>query len=209
MLLDNIIKVEPVNPSIVITWMLGARCNYDCMYCPTEWHDSTSQHPDLEQLIKVWDNMITNTAHQELGYKINFTGGEVTANKSFIPLLRHIRSSNVNITHVGITTNGSASKNYYLELATLLDSISFSTHSEFFNEKEFFSKVHSINQVMQRPQKSVHVNIMDEFWNQERLALYIKWLEDHKISHSINTINYNRKTRDLPNMQGVYNIEQL
>jgi MoaA/NifB/PqqE/SkfB family radical SAM enzyme len=163
------------------------------------------------EIIDVTDyhKMTLKQIEKELGYKINFTGGEITANKSFIPLLKHIRSSNVKITHVGITTNGSASKNYYLELATLLDSISFSTHSEFFNEKEFFSKVHSVNQVMHRPQKSVHVNIMDEFWNQERSLLYIKWLKDHKISHSINTINYNRKTRDLPTMQGVYNIEQL
>lgn len=209
MLLNNIVKVEPAQPSISISWMLGARCNYDCMYCPTEWHDSTSQHPNLDQMIKVWDNMVSKTSHQGLGYKLSFTGGEVTANKSFIPLLKHIRSDNIKIDHIGITTNGSASKNYYLELVNLLDSISFSTHSEFFNEQDFFSKVASVNQIMHRPQKSVHVNIMDEYWNKDRSQLYIKWLEQNNVSYSVNSINYNNKIRDLPVMQGVYNIEQL
>ena len=209
MLSENIIKVEPSQPSISISWMLGARCNYDCMYCPTEFHDSTSQHPDLAQLIKVWDNMVSKTANQNLGYKISFTGGEVTANKSFIPLLEHIRATNVKINHIAITTNGSASKNYYLKLTKLVDSISFSTHSEFFNEQEFFNKVVEINQVMHRPQKSVHVNIMDEFWNQHRVPLYTKLLEQNNVSYSVNLIDYNKKIRESPSMQGVYNIEQI
>ena len=209
MLSDNIIKVEPSQPSISISWMLGARCNYDCMYCPTELHDSTSRHPDLDQLIKVWDNIVSKTANQNLGYKISFTGGEVTANKSFISLLEHIQASNVKINHIAITTNGSASKNYYLKLTKLVDSISFSTHSEFFNEQEFFNKVVEINQVMYRPQKSVHVNIMDEFWNQHRVPLYTKLLEQNNVSYSVNLIDYNKKIRESPSMQGVYNIEQL
>jgi molybdenum cofactor biosynthesis enzyme MoaA len=206
---EHIIKVEPAVPNLAITWMLGSRCNYDCMYCPTELHDSTSKHPDLNQLIKVWNSMVNKTQHHDLGYKLSFTGGEVTANKSFVPLLEYIRASDIKINHIGITTNGSASKRYYLKLAKLVDSISFSTHSEFFNEQEFFNKVLAVDQVMQRPQKSVHVNIMDEFWNQDRITMYTKWLDQHSISNSVNIINYTKKIRKFPIIQGVYNIEQL
>lgn len=204
---ENIIKIAPAIPSLSITWMIGSRCNYDCMYCPTELHDSTSKHPNISQLIQVWNNMVEKTQHHNLSYKLSFTGGEVTANKSFIPLLEYIRTSDVKIDHINITTNGSASERYYIRLSKLVDSISFSTHSEFFNEQEFFNKVLAVNQVMSRPEKSTHVNIMNEFWNQDRIPQYIKWLNQHNISHTVNSVNYNKKIREFPIMQGVYNIE--
>jgi molybdenum cofactor biosynthesis enzyme MoaA len=206
---EHIIKVEPITPSISISWMLGSRCNYDCMYCPTELHDVTSKHPSFEQLVSVWDSMVKKTQHQHIGYKLSFTGGEVSANRNFIPLLEHIRSSNVTINQIVVTTNGSASEKYYIRLSHLVDAISFSVHSEFFNEQDFFNKVLAVSKLMQRPKKSTHVNIMDEFWNQQRIPLYTAWLDQHNISYSVNKIDYLQKIRSTPVLKGVYNIEQI
>ena len=140
---------------------------------------------------------------------MSFTGGEVTANKSFLPLIEYLTAGNFNIKQIFITTNGSASENYYLRLSKLVTGISFSTHSEFFNEAEFFAKVHKINSVMIRPEKSVHVNIMDEYWNQDRILLYQSWLDKNNISNSINKINYPNDNQIIPIINGIKNIESI
>ena len=42
----------PHQGSIKIEWNLGKRCNFDCSYCPSEIHDNTSPHTDIEILKK-------------------------------------------------------------------------------------------------------------------------------------------------------------
>jgi len=200
-----IVKVDPAEPAISLTWMLGSRCNYNCMYCPSELHDSTSLHPSLETLQTIWRNFYNKTHYQLMPYKISFTGGEVTANRSFLPLVSWLKDQ-YQVDKIIVTTNGSASKNYYLKLAKLVDAISFSTHSEFFNEREFFLKVQAVNDTMIRPQKSVHVNIMDEYWNQDRIKIYQQWLDQRSISNSVNSIDYDRQTQSVPQFQGVMNL---
>jgi hypothetical protein len=179
------------------------------MYCPEELHNNTSTHPSLEKLKLAWNNLYTKTQYLNLPYKISFTGGEVTANKSFLPLIEYIKNGNFNIGQLGVTTNGSASLNYYQRLCNLIDVISFSTHSEFFNEAEFFYKVEQLDKIMIRPEKSLHVNIMDEYWNQDRIALYQAWLQDRTISHSLNRINYDRQIRTQVLHQGTQNLETI
>jgi len=205
----KIIRVEPTIPMISLTWMIGARCNYDCMYCPSELHDKTSSHPDLEKLKTAWQSLYQKTKEQQLPYKISFTGGEVTANKSFLPLIEYLTTGEFDIGQLIVTTNGSASLNYYKKLARLVDAISFSTHSEFIEEKTFFNKALVINSMMIRPEKSFHLNIMNEFWNQDRIELYKSWCQEHNVGYSINTIDYSVQTRTDPILQGIYNLEQV
>lgn len=201
----KIIRVEPTEKTASLTWMIGARCNYDCMYCPSWSHNDDRPHHTFEDLKTVWLNFYSATRDKNLPYKISFTGGEVTANKNFLPLIKFLRQQNVSIRML-LTTNGSASKQYYQRLAALVDSISFSTHSEFFDEKKFFEKVLLINQQMIRPEKSVHVNIMDEYWNQDRIESYKQLLDANSVSYSVNTIDYSAKIRDFPMQKGQLNL---
>ena len=203
---DEIIRVTPIPEYFNITWMLGSRCNYDCMYCPSELHDSTSRPHDLETMQQAWINIYAKTSDKNLPYKISFTGGEVTANKNFLSLVSWLKSNYPEIGMILTTTNGSASKRYYEQLSQSVDSISFSTHSEFMNEAEFFDKVLATDRLMLRPKKSVHVNIMDEYWNQSRIPLYKEFLEKHNISYSINTIDYTSKIRENILNNGVQNL---
>lgn len=206
--MSKIISVKPAELMFSITWMLGSRCNYDCMYCDPEWHDNTSRPHDLETMQKVWQNIYGKTKHHNLPYKISFTGGEVTANKNFLPLVEWLRSEyNNDIGMILVTTNGSASQAYYERLCTRIEAISFSTHSEHMNEKDFFTKAVAIDKLMQRPKKSLHVNVMDEFWNRDRIPLYENFLKENNISYSINTIKYDHQTRSYPIMQGLANLD--
>lgn len=205
----RIVNIVPVPEYLSMTWMLGARCNYDCMYCPTDLHDAVSVPHDLETLIAAWQNIYVKTAHKNLPYKIAFTGGEVTANKNFLPFVKYLRTNYPAVKMISTTSNGSASLRYYLDLAAHVESISFSTHSEFMDEKLFFGKAIEINKVMQRPIKSFHVNIMDEFWNQDKTAAYSELLSKHNISHSVNAIDYQHQTRAVPVFKGKYNLHEL
>ena len=126
-----------------------------------------------------------------------------------MPLIEYIKNGEFDIGQLLVTTNGSASLNYYQRLCSIIDAVSFSTHSEFFNEAEFFTKVDQLNHVMTRPEKSLHVNIMDEYWNQDRIKLYKTWLQDRDISYSVNSINYNQQTRTHVLDQGKQNLETI
>jgi organic radical activating enzyme len=203
----GIIRVVPVPERIVITWMIGSRCNYDCMYCPNDIHDMVSPHPDLEQMKRVWHSMHQKTQHLGIPYKVSLTGGEVTANKSLLPMIEYLRRPEFNVGEIFVTTNGSASVNYYKKLAALVNGIGFSTHTEFFDESKFFPTVLAINKIMIRPEKSIQVNIMDEYWAQDRIKIYCEWLDRHGIAYSVNKINHAVNTRDFPKKEGVLNFD--
>jgi len=203
--MTKIIKVIPNEKYFSVTWMLGRRCNYDCMYCPAEFHDNISPHKDLKTLQNVWQKIHDKTKHKNLPYKLSFTGGEVTANKFFLPFVQWL-NSNFPMHSIMITTNGSAGLSYYKKIAKELSSISFSTHSEFINEAEFFAKAKILNELMIRPKKSFHINMMNEYWAEDRIKLYKEYCEKHTISYSINEIDYSKKTRDFVKNEGQLNL---
>ena len=203
----NLVRVDPSENYFSITWMLGKRCNYSCVYCPDIWHDNTSAHHSLDTLQTSWHKLHEQTKKANLTYKLSFTGGEVTANKNFLPFVKWL-TANFPCEKILVSTNGSAGEKYYLDLANHVTDIIFSVHSEFINEKEFFNKAVALNNKMVRPQKSFHVNIMNEWWNADRIKLYESYLKTHQISYSLNEINYSRTNNKTPSLKGVYDLDQ-
>lgn len=195
----KIIRIAPTNPGFSITWNLGLRCNFDCMYCPTWLHNTTDLDSSLKELQNKWLNVFSKTQLRGLKYKIAFTGGEVTVNKSFLPFLQWLdKNYQEHISEIGFTTNGSANKKYYSDALAInsVTFISFSTHSEFFNEKKFFDTVIAVHKRSLELKKSIHVNIMDEYWNKEKSTVYSNFLTKHKINNSINELDYSQKIRE-------------
>jgi len=202
----NIYRIEPTDQVFSLTWNIGTRCNYDCMYCPTSLHDNYSKHASLDLLKQRWQSIFSKTARRNLLYKISFTGGEVTVNKSFLPLLRWMRKNyQDNIAKILVTSNGSASLNYYTKLYELIDNLSLSFHSEHADEQKFFDLAIKLHQNL-LPGKHLHVNIMDESWNQDRIKLYQKILDQYDISNAVNNIDYSMQTRSIPIMKGKINL---
>lgn len=202
----KIVRVTPVENFFSITWMIGSRCNYDCMYCPSDIHDDYSTPHDLVTLQTAWKNIYEASKRCGMPYKINITGGEPTANRYLLPFIEWLKNHYRDVVMISVTTNGSASLRYYENLCSKIDSISFSTHSEHIDEQQFFAKVERLNSIMIPPQKSLHVNIMNEFWNQDRIKIYQQWLSDRGINHSVNDIDFSLRSRDHPIMQGSLNL---
>jgi hypothetical protein len=111
-----------------------------------------------------------------------------------------------NIAKILVTSNGSASLNYYTKLYTLIDNLSLSFHSEHADEQKFFDLAIELHQNL-LPGKHLHVNIMDESWNQDRIKLYQKILDQHSISNVVNNIDYSMQTRSIPIIKGKFNLE--
>ena len=206
----KIIKITPTEDTFSITWMIGKFCNYECMYCPEELHSNIASHHSLDTLKTSWMNIFDTTKHLGKKYKICFTGGEVTANKNFLPLVEWLRSEFSDmINMILVTSNGSASLRYYTKLSDMITNLTLSTHSEFMDEAEFFKKCIALDKVMSDRKKTFHVNIMDEYWNIDRIPMYVDLLERNNINHSVNEIDYSHKTRDTHLRQGVINIERI
>lgn len=202
----RVIQVFPTEQCFSITWELGRRCNYDCMYCSPRWHDDTSKHKTLAELKANWISIFEQSQSRNLKYKISFTGGEVTGNKNFYPFVKWLRENySANIKQILLTTNGSATYKYYSKLFEVVDNISFSVHSEHINEQKFFDTVIKLHSTIAKD-KFIHVNIMNESWNQSRIPTYVQLLTAHNVSHNVNEIDYTQQTRTVPIMKGKLNL---
>lgn len=194
----NIIKIEPVQDLFAINWRFDIRCNYDCSYCDTAFHSTTSKPKTLEILQDEWTK-IYNLVPKNKKIKLNYLGGEPTANKNLVPLIDWI---NENFGHriliSGVSTNGSAPLKIYKKLIEKVYYITFSVHSEFYNEKQFFKNVIETKKLTLGTDKIVNVNVMDEGWNSDRISVYQEWLTRFKIDHKIMKINWNRAHRLIP-----------
>jgi MoaA/NifB/PqqE/SkfB family radical SAM enzyme len=126
----------PHQGSIKIEWNLGKRCNYDCSYCPSEIHDNTSPHTDIEMLKATVDKLVT------LGkpIRLSFTGGEPCVHPKFAELVKYC--NHVGISWISVTTNGTLPYDFYANLP--VDQYVFSIHLEY-DWKRVFKTVEQMN----------------------------------------------------------------
>ena len=126
----------PHQGSIKIEWNLGKRCNYDCSYCPSEIHDNTSPHTDIEILKRAVDKLVT------LGkpIRLSFTGGEPTVHPKFKELIQYCKYKG--IAWISITTNGTLPAEFYSSLS--VNQLVFSIHLEY-NWQRVFKTVEQMN----------------------------------------------------------------
>jgi len=206
---DNrkIIQIKPTDDWYIITWMMSNRCNQSCCYCPDEYHSADGKIYSLEEFKTIWKDIFNKTQQFGLKYKISFTGGEVTIQKSFLPFLEWLYENYRD--YIGLSllsSNGSASANYYLKAFKYIDNLSISIHSEFINEKKLFEKIIKINKTLPDG-KFFHVNIMDEPWNRDRQKYYEQILKDNNIYYSVNFLNNYDNKPFIPIINGDLNFE--
>ena len=128
----------PHQNSIKVEWNLGKRCNYDCSYCPSDIHDSTSPHTDIEVLKQSLDKLAA------LGkpIRLSFTGGEPCVHPNFEELIRYAK--HIGIQWISVTTNGTRIFEFYSMLP--VDQYVFSIHLEY-DWKRVFNTIESISKL--------------------------------------------------------------
>jgi len=150
-------------PLFSTSWILGRFCNYKCSYCWPYARSDNIDHQSLE-VCKSTVNEIKRQA-RENGFNEfhwSFSGGEPTAYKQLLDLVKHLDETESTYQSIHMTTNlspGSKWWNTWCANTALLQrrSITASFHDEFAKEQEFGDKclqlqyelVHvTINQVM-------------------------------------------------------------
>jgi MoaA/NifB/PqqE/SkfB family radical SAM enzyme len=128
----------PHQNTIKIEWNLGKRCNYNCSYCPSEIHDNTSPHTDIEKL-KACVDQLTSLGKP---VRLSFTGGEPCVHPKFDELVKYAKHKG--ISWISVTTNGTRPYEFYSSLP--VDQYVFSIHLEY-DWKRVFNTVESIHKL--------------------------------------------------------------
>jgi len=159
----------------------------------------TSPVKTLDELKDSWCKIYELAQQRHLPIHLAFLGGEPTANRNFLPLIEWIYLNyQPRIDLCGFSTNGSAPIKIYRRLIQLVDYISFSTHSEYWDEKKFFETVIDVKKCTENTHKRINVSIMDEPWNAHRFDFYKELLTEHKIDWKMGYIEWKYANRTIP-----------
>ena len=150
-------------PLFNISWILGRFCNYSCSYC---WPYARSDKLDYQSL-DVYKSTVDEIKRQARSNGFNefhwsFSGGEPTAYKNLLDLVKHLDELESTYQSIHMTTNLSPGSKWWKNWCSNTEllqrrSITASFHDEFAKEQEFGDKclqlmherVHvTVNQVM-------------------------------------------------------------
>ncbi len=148
---QNIIKFGQrtmlTKPLFSVSWILGRFCNYNCSYCWPYARSDKVDHQSLETYIRTIDE-IKRQANQNgfSEFHWSFSGGEPTAYKQLLDLVRHIEQDKISsYQSIHMTTNLSPGSKWWktwCDITSTLQrrSITASYHAEFAREQEFGDK---------------------------------------------------------------------
>lgn len=134
-------------PLFTISWVLGRFCNYNCSYC---WPYARSDVPDYRP-IEVYKKTIDEIKRQArqngfTEFHWSFSGGEPTAYKNLLDLVKHLESDTASpYQSIHMTTNLSPGLAWWKNWCNITmplqrRSITASYHAEFAKEQEFGDK---------------------------------------------------------------------
>lgn len=134
-------------PLFSVSWILGRFCNYKCSYCWPYARSDVLDYQPLQVYISTIDEIKKQASQNGFTqFHWSFSGGEPTAYKNLLELVRHIQSDAVpSYQSIHMTTNlspGSKWWNAWCAGTDLLQrrSITASYHAEFAKEQEFGDK---------------------------------------------------------------------
>ena len=139
--------IDPRNkPTFLLDWELTLKCNLDCSYCvnggPFAGHDTTADHPALEDCIKTIDFMF---AYADLYMQrkpswtrmvvLNVYGGESLFHPDIVEILKEIKKRHKKYQQqwpltVTCTTNGVVGQRLLNSVIEYVDEFTVSYHSE-------------------------------------------------------------------------------
>ena len=148
---ENIVKLGQrtmlENNVFSVSWILGRFCNYDCSYFWPYAKSKTVDHRPLLEYIRTMDEIKSQARIQGFDkFHFSFSGGEPTAYKGLIDLIKAYKDPVSNYLSVHMTTNASPGFSWWYRWLTATDgldrkSITASFHAEFSNEEDFSSKL--------------------------------------------------------------------
>ena len=173
--------------TLSVVWAVGRRCNYACSYCDKEFHDRVSPHRTFDELRTVWSNIKRAMTERGLNTAaIEFTGGEPTLNPDFDAFVKYLHETQRPwLRMMGLTTNGTQTLEYYEHLTQYIEWICFSTHLEWWDERDFMTKLLDLKRIVDRraPRATINVNVMYETWSMPQVQKISDIVQAEKIQN--------------------------
>jgi len=167
-------------PLFSTSWILGRFCNYSCSYC---WPYARSDKLDY-QTLEIYKNTVDEIKRQArqngfTEFHWSFSGGEPTAYKNLLDLIKHLDEQESSYQSVHMTTNLSPGSKWWkswCDATSLLQrrSITASYHEEFAKEQEFGDKC------LQLMYELVHVTVNQVMVPERFFELYARCERLHK-----------------------------
>lgn len=202
-------SINPIKThQFIITWDTGRRCNFDCSYCGSDRHDLVSKFPEFDELTKGVD-FIKGYLRTILPYRneksanISLTGGEPTANPSFMRLSSYLKDSFADYEYevfTTLTTNGSFPEQNIPQLVQDFRSITLSYHCDSHDiiKEKVRDNIFSLKEVMPSFKVNLMMHPYDSYW-QECLDL-IDAMDDKDVRYVpriINGLEYSSEQSDF------------
>tara|TARA_B100000131_G_scaffold311601_1_gene344646 strand:+ start:56 stop:1222 length:1167 start_codon:yes stop_codon:yes gene_type:complete len=194
---------QEVSNQMVVTWDIGKRCNFDCVYCDPLTHDNTSPHASLETLsnttdfIKEYLDIIFKYKTNNEDFSISLTGGEPTTNPNFPELTKYLKEK-FGKRHVSVTSNGSFGKNAFDAIVDNLKNITVSYHCDAGPKikEKVIQNILDLNEATK-----VRVNLMFHFKDEyfRECIRLTKFFEDNKIRYTPRVVNHKPYTKQQTN----------
>ncbi len=135
---------------LVVEWMLGSVCNYQCAYCPPRLRDGQVKWPSPDSVLSFCQRIIQNYSGKEITFL--FTGGEPTLYPHLIRIAQIVREQGAKIV---ILSNGSRPADWWREAVNHLDQVILSFHIKEANPTHFLETITQIRKIV-----PVQVNLM-------------------------------------------------
>jgi sulfatase maturation enzyme AslB (radical SAM superfamily) len=146
---DSLVKIE---------WFISKRCNFHCSYCSKYTHDHTSGFPDLDTMKSTLDKIMSTTDKR---IRLSFTGGEPTICKHLFDFCKWGKEKyGDRINQFSITTNGSRTEKYYVELSKYVNSMIFSYHMEYHDVEKIPDSVYAVHKAGHLGHLHVHMMML-------------------------------------------------
>jgi len=197
-------------PLFSVSWILGRFCNYKCSYCWPYARSDEVDHRDLEIYTKVIDQIKYQARKNGFTeFHWSFSGGEPTAYKRLLDLIRYIDDGiETPYQSIHMTTNLSPGNRWWKswsQTTAMLQrrSITASYHAEFSREQEFGDKCLqlmedmvyvTVNQVMV-PEKFYELYERCARFHERGINVTLKPQSDPTASFVVD--GYNREMIDL------------
>ena len=194
-----------------IQWLLGNICNYNCSYCPDHLHSNDTRLYSDESLADSIRYVANELRAVGRDARIEFVGGEPTLHEGIITGLSSTGSNQPGGNK--LTTNGSASLEWYKENYIYFSHIEISYHIPWANLQHIVETVNYLKTLEEGPsvEVMVHATNDDVHWG-KAIDVY-EQLIDLSINAKIKLLysNFTRGNQYLPykNYQLKYYYETI
>jgi len=137
---EEFVHFSGINNSLRFEWFISSKCNYNCSYCPTNYHNKNPHKNSYENII----NGVDKLNNLNIKYNVSFWGGEPTLFPKYIDICNKITEKGNSVYTV---TNGSRSSSYLKDLINY-SSLNISLHEEFLDIKKITNNIiHIIEEI--------------------------------------------------------------